>query len=41
MLAKKAAPNEPDEQLADAICDALLPIINEERRKEGLGPLPD
>lgn len=36
---KKATEAETDEQLADAICDALLPIVNEERRREGLPPL--
>lgn len=36
---KKATEDETDEQLADAICDALLPIVNEERRREGLPPL--
>lgn len=38
---KKVSPDETAEEIADALCDALLPIINEERRKEGLGPLPD
>jgi hypothetical protein len=41
VLCKKPSPDETDEQLADALFDALLPIINEERRKEGLGPLPE
>ena len=36
---KKATEDETDEQLADAICDALLTIVNEERRREGLPPL--
>ena len=36
---KRPTEDETDEQLADAICDALLPIVNEERRREGLPPL--
>lgn|GEM_PF-3968559 len=36
---KKPTEGETDEQRADAICDALLPIVNEERRGAGLPTL--
>lgn len=38
---RKVSERETDEQVADAICEALLPLVNEARREEGLGPLPD
>ncbi len=33
--------DETAEQVADAIVEAFLPVINEERRKCGMGPLPE
>lgn len=38
---KKIEGDESDDEISNAIVEALLPVINEERAKEGLGPLPD